>query len=267
MITLSSLYDYPVKACRGHALERAVVERRGLQHDRRFLIVDSDGLAITQRDIAALALVLPNVTDTTLSLSAPAMPTITLPVAVDGPIQRATVWDDSGIKTIDQGDKAAEWFSTYLKVDARLVFMPKDGIRPVNPKYAIHADDSVSFADGYPILIASQESLNDLNARLETPLPMDRFRPNLVVSGCQPFEEDTWQRIRIGEVELALVKPCSRCEVTTIDQSTALRGKEPLRTLATFRRVAGSKVMFGVNVIPLKEGQIRVGDSVEVLSY
>ena len=223
MIKISSLYYYPIKACRGHAVESALVERRGLQHDRRFLIVDSDGVAITQRDNAALALVVPNLTDSTLSLSAPDMPTIQLPVAVNGPIQRATVWDDSGIKTIDQGDAAAEWLSTYLKMDARLVFMPKDGIRPVDPKHATRADDSVSFADGYPILIASQESLDDLNSRLEVPLPMNRFRPNLVVTGCGPFEEDTWKRIRIGDVEMTLIKPCSRCEVTTIDQATTVR--------------------------------------------
>ncbi len=265
MITLSTLNYYPVKACRGHAVESAIVERRGLQHDRRFLIVDREGVAITQRDIATLALVVPHITDSTLSLSAPDMPTIQLPVAVDGPIQRATVWDDSGIKTIDQGDAAAEWLSSYLKLDARLVFMPKDGIRPVDPKHATRADDTVSFADGYPILIASQESLDDLNSRLETPLPMNRFRPNLVVTGCQPFEEDTWQHIRIGEVEMALIKPCSRCEVTTIDQQSLVKGKEPLKTMATFRRVGGTKVMFGVNVIPLNEGKIRVGDSVIVL--
>ena len=265
MMNLSTIYYYPVKACRGHVLESAFVERRGLQHDRRFLIVDPEGVAITQRDIAALALVVPQVTDSTLSLSAPDMPTIQLPVAVDGPIQRATVWESRDIKTIDQGDAAAEWLSSYLKVDARLVWMPKDGIRPVNPQYAIQADDAVSFADGYPILIASQESLDDLNARLETPLPMNRFRPNLVVSGCGPFEEDTWKRIRIGEVEMALIKPCSRCEVTTIDQTTTVKGKEPLKTMATFRRVGGNKVMFGVNVIPLNEGKIRVGDPIIVL--
>lgn len=265
MPTLSALYSYPIKACRGHSLESALVERRGLQHDRRFLIVDPQGVAITQRDIASLALVVPNLADSTLGLSAPDMPTILLPIAVDGPIQRATVWDDSDIKTIDQGDAAAEWLSSYLKVDARLVFMPQDGIRPVNPQYATHTDDTVSFADGYPILIASQESLDDLNSRLEIPLPMNRFRPNLVVSGCGPFEEDTWQRIRIGEVEMALIKPCARCEVTTIDQQSLVKGKEPLKTMATFRRVGGTKVMFGMNVIPLNEAKIRVGDSVIVL--
>ena len=265
MPTLSTIYYYPVKGCRGHAVQSAFVERRGLRHDRRFLIVDADGLAITQRDIASLAWVVPEVTDTTLSLSAPEMPAISLPVATDGPIKRAKVWSSNNIKTIDQGEEVAEWISTYLNTDARLVFMPPTTIRRVNPDYAVQPGDHVSFADGYPILIASQESLDDLNSRLETSLPMNRFRPNLVVSGCGPFEEDTWKRIRIGEVELALVKPCSRCEVTTIDQTTLAKGKEPLKTMATFRRVAGNKVMFGVNVIPLNEGNIRVNDPIIVL--
>jgi uncharacterized protein YcbX len=194
------------------------------------------------------------------------MPVLSLPVAARGPIRRVSVWSSHSIKAIDQGDEASEWLSTYLKVPARLVYMPESSIRRVNPEYAVRPGDHVSFADGYPILIASQESLDDLNTRLDAPLPMNRFRPNLVVEGCKPFEEDTWKRIRIGEVELALVKPCSRCEVTTIDQVTAARGKEPLKTMATFRRIKGNKVMFGMNVIPVNEGRLRVGDRVEILS-
>lgn len=265
MITLSTIYRYPIKACRGHNVDDAFVEWRGLQHDRRFLIVDPEGVAITQRDIASLALVVPNLADSTLSLSAPQMPEIRLPVAVDGSIRRVSVWETGDIKSIDQGDEVAEWFSSYLNTDVRLVFMPVDGVRQVNPKYATRPDAEVSFADGYPILIASQESLDDLNARLETPLPMNRFRPNLVVQGCGPFKEDSWERIRIGEVEMALVKPCARCEVTTINQATLEKGKEPLKTMASFRRVGGTQVMFGMNVIPLNEGKIRVGDELKVL--
>ncbi|MGC1376667.1 MAG: MOSC domain-containing protein, partial [Anaerolineales bacterium] len=145
-------------------------------------------------------------------------------------------------------------------------YMPVESIRPVNREYAVRADDHVSFADGYPILIVSQESLDDLNARLERPLPMERFRPNLAVAGCRAFEEDGWKRIRVGEVELALVKPCARCEVTTIDQASAARGKEPLKALAAFRRADGNKVLFGMNAIPLNEGRLRVGDPVEVVA-
>ncbi len=266
MINLSHLYYYPIKACRGQSAEAAFAERRGLEHDRRFLIVDQEGVFITQRDEPALALVVPTITEPGLSLSAPNMPRLSLPVAVDGPMKRVSVWSSEDVKALDQGDEAAEWLSTYLKVPVRLVYMPQESIRQVDPRYAVRADDHVSFADGYPILIASQASLDDLNARLEIPLPMNRFRPNLAVMGCSPFEEDTWKRIRIGEVELALVKPCARCEVTTIDQASAVQGKEPLKTLASFRRLNGSKVMFGMNAIPLNEGRLRVGDAVEVLA-
>ena len=265
MTNLSALSYYPIKACRGQAAEAAFVERRGLRRDRRFMIVDLQGRFITQRDVPALALVVPKLTDTSLSLSAPNMPGLSLPVAANGPMKLVSIWSSDAVKAIDQGDEAAEWLSSYLKVPARLVYMPDESIRPVNRQYAVRPDDHVSFADGYPVLIASQESLDDLNARLESPLPMDRFRPNLVVAGCPPFEEDGWKRIRVGEVELALVKPCARCEVTTIDQASAVRSKEPLETLATFRRADGNKVMFGMNVIPLNEGWLRVGDPVEIL--
>lgn len=266
MSTLASIHYYPIKACRGQSAPAAFVERRGIEHDRRFLIVDQDDVFITQRDVPALALVVAHWSDTTLELTAPNMPRLTLPVTAHAPIRQVTVWSSVGVKAIDQGDEAADWFSTYLQRPARLVYMPTDSLRPVNPQYAARPDDHVSFADGYPVLIASQESLDDLNARLETPLPMNRFRPNLVITGCQPFAEDTWKRIRIGEVELALVKPCARCEVTTIDQTTAAQGKEPLKTLATFRRLQGSKVMFGMNAIPLNEGQLRVDEPVEILA-
>jgi hypothetical protein len=265
MANLSTLYYYPIKACRGQATDAAFVERRGLRHDRRFMIVDLRGRFLTQRDVPALALVVPKLTDTSLGLSAPNMPGLSLPVAASGPMKLVSVWGSDAVEAIDQGDEAAEWLSSYLEVSARLVYMPMESIRPVNRQYAVRPDDHVSFADGYPILIASQESLDNLNARLESPLPMDRFRPNLVVAGCPPFEEDIWKRIRIGEVELAIVKPCARCEVTTIDQATALRSREPLETLATFRRADGNKVMFGMNAIPLNEGRLRVGDPVEIL--
>ena len=266
MITLSALHIYPIKACRGHAGQEAFVERRGLAHDRRLLIIDAQGIAVTQRDNARLALVLPELDGESLGLSAPGMPVLNLPLTETGPMRSVTVWDDSGIQAVDQGEEVAGWFSTYLKDPVRLVRMTKNSIRPVSPKYAQRSDDQVSFADGYPILIASRESLDDLNTRLQTPIPMNRFRPNLVVAGCRPFEEDTWKRIRIGEVEIGLVKPCSRCEVTTIDQAAAVRGKEPLTTLARFRRLEGSKVMFAMNAIPLNEGRLRVGEPVEILA-
>lgn len=137
-------------------------------------------------------------------------------------------------------------------------------MRNVNPEYAINPDDHTGFADGYPILIISEESLQDLNSRLDSPVPMNRFRPNLVVKGCEPFAEDTWKRIRIGGVEMALVKPCARCVVTTIDKETLVKSKEPLKTLGNFRQHKLGAI-FGVNVIPLDEGRLEVGMSVEVI--
>jgi hypothetical protein len=147
----------------------------------------------------------------------------------------------------------------------RLVHIADGFKRRLNPQYAVSEDDHTGFADGYPILIISEESLAELNARLETPLPMNRFRPNLVVRGCDPFAEDTWKQIRIGKVEMAIVKPCPRCVVTTIDKETLVTSKEPLKTLNTFRKQVGG-AMFGQNVIPLNEGRLNVGMTVEVLA-
>jgi uncharacterized protein YcbX len=140
--------------------------------------------------------------------------------------------------------------------------MPDDVVRPIDPRFAT-GGDRVSFTDGFPLLLITQASLDGLNARLERPLPMNRFRPNLVISGATPHAEDGWQRVRIGEIEFAVVKPCARCVTTTIDQNTATAGREPLRTLATYRKV-GSNVMFGQNVIHLGQGRISVGDAVHV---
>ena len=265
MAILAALNIYPIKGCRGHASLSAFVERRGLRNDRRMMLVDADGDFITQREYPRLALVAAELTDTGLNLAAPHMPGVTLATVGVGSIRPVNVWSSQAVAAIDQGDQAAGWFSTYLQASVRLVFMPENSIRPVNPAYAVRPDDHVSFADGYPILIISQESLDDLNARLDTPLPMNRFRPNLVVQGCQPFAEDSWKHIRIGKVEIALVKPCARCLVTTTDQETAVRAKEPLKTLATFRRRDGNKLMFGMNAIPLNEGRLQVGAEVEVL--
>lgn len=166
---------------------------------------------------------------------------------------------------MDQGDEAAAWFSDWLGASVRLVHFADGYMRKLDPRYAVNADDHTGFADGYPILIISAESLRELNSRLERPLPMNRFRPNLVVKGCRPFEEDVWKQIRIGGVELAIVKPCPRCVVTTIDQETLAEGKEPLRTLHKFRQQAGG-AMFGQNTIPLNEGRIRAGDEAVILS-
>jgi uncharacterized protein YcbX len=172
------------------------------------------------------------------------------------------VWRDE-VEALHTGEEAARWASALLGAPASIVFMPDDVERPVRPDFA-KAGDHVSFADAFPLLVATTASLDDLNARLDRPLPMNRFRPNVVVDGCAPWAEDGWRHARVGPVPLRLPKPCDRCVVTTTDQRTGERGVEPLRTMATFRKIEG-KVYFGVNAVPDARGSIAVGDPVTVL--
>jgi uncharacterized protein YcbX len=265
MISLSGLTFFPIKSCRGFDIDSARVERAGLERDRRMMVVTLQGDLVTQREHARLAWVTPGLTNGTLTLTAPDFDSIQVPVQTTGTTVPVRVWKSSGIQAVDQGDEAALWFSDFLMAPVRLVHIADGYQRKVNPVYAVTPEDHTGFADGYPILIASEESLADLNSRLETPLLMNRFRPNLIVKGCEPFAEDTWKRVRIGGLELAVVKPCARCVVTTIDKQTLQRSKEPLKTLAAFRKQAGG-VMFGQNVIPLNEGRLEAGMNVEILS-
>jgi uncharacterized protein YcbX len=265
MITLSSLIYYPIKACRGFEVDTSLIERMGLKHDRRMMVVTNEGEFLTQREQHRLAWVTPELSDCTLTLSAPGYDSIQLPIQSQGIPWPVNIWKSKGVQAIDQGEEAAGWFSDWLGAPVRLVHIADGYLRKVNEKYAVSPDDRTGFADGYPILLISEESLIDLNSRLEIPVPMNRFRPNVVVKGCEPFAEDTWKRIRIGEVELAVVKPCARCVVTTIDKQTLEQRKEPLKTLATFRRHE-SGVIFGQNAIPLNEGRLRLGMPVEVLA-
>ena len=265
MITVSSLIYYPVKACRGFEVDSACVERMGLQDDRRMMVVTSEGQCLTQREYPRLALVLPTLHDGMLTLSAPNHDSRRLGIQKSGTPVSVDIWKSKGVQAIDQGEDAAAWFSHWLGAPVRLVHIADGYKRLVNEKWAVHEDDHTGFSDGYPILLASEEGLQDLNSRLESPVPMNRFRPNIVVKGCAPFAEDTWNRIRIGDVELAVVKPCARCEVTTIDKETLARTKEPLKTLGKYRKQELGAI-FGENVIPLTGGMIRRGMDVEVLS-
>jgi uncharacterized protein YcbX len=265
MITISSLFYYPIKSCRGFEVESANVERMGLQHDRRMMVTTPQGDVLTQREYSRLAWVLPTRINDTLELCAPGFDSLQLGIQTSGTPVSVNVWEHTGIQAIDQGEEAAQWFSDWLGADVRLVHMADGYKRLVNEKWAVHEDDHTSFSDGYPILIASEEGLADLNTRLESPVPMNRFRPNIVVKGCDPFAEDTWNRIRLGNVELAVVKPCARCVVTTIDKETLEQRKEPLKTLGRYRKHELGAI-FGQNVIPLNEGNIQLGMTVEVLS-
>ena len=265
---ISSLHHYPVKSMRGIALSEAAFDARGIVHDREFLVVDADDVFVTQRGHARMALFAAATDGVALTLRGPGRAPLSLPVVHDGPVRPVQIWRDT-VMAVDQGDAAAAWLSAGLEMPVRLVRMADGFARTLDPVYAKRPTDQTGFADGYPALVVSEASLDALNARLiargSEPLPMNRFRPNIVVGGVEPFAEDGWKRIRIGGMTFDLVKPCARCEVTTTDQDTAEKGLEPLATLATFRKVNG-KVMFGMNAIHAGPGIVRVGDNVEVLA-
>lgn len=265
MITLSALYYYPIKSCRGVAVDRAPVTPRGLADDRLMMVVDEAGGFMTQRDHPRMALIAPALHEDVLRLSAPGMPARDVRVRGDGPRRAVTVWGDA-CAAVDQGDAAAAWLSEFLGARCRLVRMADEHVRRVDARYARRGDDQTGFSDGYPFLLVSQASLDDLNARLAEPLPMNRFRPNIVVTGCAPFTEDVWTDVEVanahGPVRFGVVKPCARCAITTTDQDTAERGAEPLRTLAEYRRRADGKVMFAQNLVFVDAGVIAVGDAV-----
>jgi uncharacterized protein len=237
----------------------------GLANDRRMMVITPEGKFLTQREHPKLALVTPLLKNDLVILSAPNFDSIQFAIQKTGMPIPVDIWKSKGVSAIDQGDETAQWFSDWLDTPVRLVYIDSKFKRKLNPDFAICTEDHTGFADGYPILIISEASLQDLNSRLDSTLPMNRFRPNIVLKDCEPFAEDNWKRIRIGEVEMALVKPCPRCEVTTIDKETLKQSKEPLKTLGTYRKQKGG-AMFGMNVIPLNEGKINVGMSVEVIS-
>jgi uncharacterized protein YcbX len=200
-----------------------------------------------------------------LELSAPGYDSLLLGIQTSGTPVPVNIWKSTGVHAIDQGEEAAQWFSDWLGIEVRLVHFADGYIRRVNEQWAVNKDDHTGFADGYPVLLTSEAGLQDLNSHLENPVPMNRFRPNIVVKGSEPFAEDRWNRIQVGDVELAVVKPCARCVVTTIDKETLAKSREPLKTLGKYRKQELGAI-FGQNVIPLNEGILRLGMTVEVMS-
>lgn len=236
---------------------------RGLRYDRRWMLVDENGMFFTQRKLPQLTQIHTRFEGDRVVAEAPNQRSIVLPTT-SAERMSVQVWED----TVDAlvADAATNaWFSQALGRTCRLVWMDEMSRRPVDPEYG-KATDEVSFADGYPLLVTNETSLADLNARMAEPLPMNRFRPNVVVTGAEAWAEDRWSRLRIGDAWFEGVKPCARCVVTTTDQETGARAKEPLRTLATFRKYRNG-VYFGQNLIPINEAVIRVGDPVEVLEH
>lgn len=264
-ISLSGIHIYPVKALGGISLTQSLVTPRGLQNDRRFLTVDANHQFLTQREHPKMATVWVEIVNGEIIFSAPDVDSVSFPAAPpELPTRTVKVWS-SHVRAHTVAPEADQWLSDYLGADVRLVYMPDSSERRVNPAYAKNGE-IVSFADGYPLLIASEASLSDLNARIVAnggqALPMNRFRPNLVIAGCDAFAEDRLGEIAIGEAVFRAVKPCVRCQVTTTDQvDGVVRGPEPLQTLATYRD-SPNGVMFGMNLIPVKLGTVRAGDVV-----
>ncbi|HSL87945.1 MAG TPA: MOSC N-terminal beta barrel domain-containing protein [Ignavibacteriaceae bacterium] len=265
-LTLSEINIFPVKSLGGISLQSSVVEERGLQYDRRWLLVDDKGVFITQRDFPQMALMELSLSENNLSVkykSDSSLPAISIPLKFfsDERID-VIIWDDK-CKAVPVNKEYDDWFSETLKMKCRLVKMPDDERRIVEKKF-ISEDKIVSFADAYPFLIIGQSSLNDLNSKMIVKLPMNRFRTNFVISGGKPFEEDKWKNFNIGDVKFKAVKPCARCVITTTDQETAVRSEEPLRTLATYRNFK-NKVLFGMNLIAFSNGTVKVGDSITLI--
>jgi uncharacterized protein YcbX len=259
---LSGVYVYPIKSCGGISLASADLGTTGLVHDRRWMLVDEAGKFVSQRRHPRMALISPHLAPDRLVVRAPGMPDLEVPL--EGEREEridVEVWGDAQ-RGEPVGGYADRWFGRFLGSSCRLVRKPKDDVRPLDSAYA-RGGDQTSFADGFPLLLISEASLEDLNRRLESPVPMNRFRPNLVVRGCGPYAEDGWEEIRAGGAVFRVAEACPRCAITTVDQGSGERGKEPLKTLATYRKVQG-EVWFGRNLIHPSQGTVRVGDPVEV---
>jgi uncharacterized protein YcbX len=270
---VSALYIYPVKSCAGIALDRVHFGKTGPDLDRRWMVVSEDDgemLAVTQREMPKLALAQPALGAGELVLRAPGLGHLRLPIEDDRPATRTVQIRADSLDVIDEGLEAAQWFGELLDAEVRLVRLPERVSRRVSPKY-ITEPAYTTLTDGYPALLLSEESLADLNRRLNErgirAIDMRRFRPNIVVRGVDAYAEDDWKRILLGDLPFDVVKPCARCAITTVDPSVGevFDAREPLATLATYRRWPNGKVMFAQNVVHRAQGELNVGDALAVV--
>ncbi|MFT5833961.1 MAG: hypothetical protein ACI97N_001590 [Cognaticolwellia sp.] len=267
-LILSEIWVYPIKSLGGISLKSSLVTKRGLKYDRRWMLVDENGRFLTQRSFPEMALLQVEILENGLKVYHKLNKREVLEISFEAkPLEylKVQVWDDEcDAHTVSE--VANNWFSEVLNQKCRLVYMPEDSLRQLDKRYA-NDGDITGFADGYPILVIGESALDYLNDKLEESVPMNRFRPNLVFNGGKPNEEDNWKEFQIGEVGFYGVKPCARCLVTTINQDNATIGKEPLKTLASYRKV-GKKVLFGQNIIPKMVGKnININDIINVLKY
>ena len=261
-LIVSSLSIYPVKSCREVSQNSSFVEDFGLQNDRRWMAPPPPPVMITQRKLSKMCLIQPELTASGLILNTSVMDPISINIPNHNKKCSVKVWADQ-CHAFDAGDEAANWLSHVLEKKCRLVYFPEDEIRQVDLEYA-NKGDKTAFSDGFPLLIISQGSLDDLNQRLSSPIAMNRFRPNIVIDGCNPFAEDEWEKIRIGDITFRFVKPCSRCVIPSINIDTAEREEEPIKTLLSYRK-RDKKIFFGQNVIAESNGQINVGMPIEII--
>lgn len=262
MFTVSDIYIYPIKSLGGFSVTEAMVTATGFQYDRRWMLVDKDAKFMTQRQLASMALLQTAISPDGLYVYHKQHPerNITIPfLSSPANIKQVKVWDDI-CDAWCYDVTINSWFSEILKTECELVFMPDDTKRMVDMEYAKN-QEITSFSDGYPFLIIGQSSLDKLNSKLSEPLTIKRFRPNIVFTGGAPHIEDNWEHFTINTIDFYGVKTCGRCVVTTIDQQTSITGKEPLRTLATYR-VFDNKIMFGMNLLHKGEGTVSVGQQI-----
>ena len=265
-IVISGLNCYPVKSCRGIALTSAAIGHMGIRYDRQWMVINEQNVFVAQRGdnrrdavgIKTMCLIEPNLTLKHIVLNAPGMHPLCLPLeGNEGPELTVRVWDNLSVG-IDQGNEAAAWFTEYLSRELpgnyRLVRMPDEGTRKTEL-----GDDKVAFADAYPFLLTSEETLSSLNEQMIESLPMNRFRPNIVIKGGEILMEDTIGNFKIRDIGFTGIKRCGRCPITTINQLTAVAGKEPLKTLATFNR-KDNNVFFGMYLVHTGAGMINIGD-------
>ena len=266
MYTISQLFIYPVKSLGGIEVTDAQLTDRGLQYDRRWMLVDNNNQFLTQREHPVMCLLQTAIEGDKLIVYYKNNPedkvhVLLQPLPTKKTVQ-VQVWDDECAAWF-VSDEADEWCSNKLSMPCRLVYMPENEKRKVDARYAT-GEDITSFSDGYPLLMIGQASLDDLNSRLLEPLPMDRFRPNIVFTGGQPYDEDTMSHVRVNEIDLYGVKLCARCTITTINQTNGIKAKEPLLTLAGYR-MKNNKIYFGQNVLLQQTGYLKTGDAIEVI--
>lgn len=266
---LSELNIYPVKSLAGISIASSILERRGLKHDRRWMLIDPEHNFITQRQIPKMGLIKVKALNKGLEFFHKSMGSLFVPFNIKEYMDtellalEVSVWGDK-CQALSVGNYADGWFSEFLGIKCQLAYMPDNSIR--KPDIQRSDNDLVSFADGFPVLLTTEGSLDKLNSKLEKPVPMNRFRPNIVIKGAEAYEEDKWKKIKIGEIIFDLVKPCTRCVIINTDQETAEVFQEPLKTLAREHKI-NNKVIFGQNLIPQQEGFLHLGDRVEILEY